>query len=191
MENNAFRSSVKERANFWEKLSSSSSSLSINSEIPFRKKSHKLTETERCKLIWKKPDETTASDTSISTIEATQTVVKNEDIHKSADDILSITNFIPHDGPKKYKSMDHSLDKCTVMSIDERKKMLLKQNYINEMPRKQPLAPFKNDIIKENRKDFIKQSPKIPNEDQHIHDVIVFSSITDRIKKYDSGKYIY
>ncbi|XP_018570480.1 uncharacterized protein PF11_0213 [Anoplophora glabripennis] len=186
MENGVFRNSVKERANFWEKLSSSSSSLSINSEESLKRKTHKLSEIERCKLIWKKPDENTASGTSISTIGENENVDKNEDIRKSADDILSITNFVPRDAPKKHKSMDHSLDKCTMMSIDERKKMLLKQNYEKEISGKQSPVSLRNVSIKENRKSYLNQKPKVINEDQNVDDVMVFSSIVDRIKKYDS-----
>lgn len=182
IENGVFQNSVKERKNFWEKISSSSSSLSLNSEVSWKKKSNKLTETERCKLIWKKPYEVTAS--SMNATEENRNVDKNSDIRKSADDILSITNLVAHDTPKKFKSMDHSLDKCTVMSIDERKRMLLKQDYEKEIPKKH--SPLRNDSISRKKLEMNK-SPEIIYEDQNSEDA-VFSSVVEKIKKYDSGE---
>ncbi|KAJ8922044.1 hypothetical protein NQ315_008685 [Exocentrus adspersus] len=162
--------SVKQRRSFWENLSTSSSSLSVNSEASSRKK---LNEVERCKLIWKKPEETAV---------VSQQLKRDADISKSADDILSMTNVEQHVNQKKYKSVDNSLDTCTAMTIEERKRLLLKHNYEKEVkPKKQPPG-VKYGSIKERAV----ENPVVKTVDENSKGV-VFPSVSDRIRKYHSA----
>ncbi|XP_056642739.1 uncharacterized protein PF3D7_1120600-like isoform X1 [Diorhabda sublineata] len=137
--------SVKDRKDFWENISAKSekSVMSTKSEL------------ERSKLIWKKP-----------TIKE-----NNENIFKSADNILSITGSLVRTNTKKYQSVDDSLDNCTTLSIKERKKLLLKQ--AEEI--------VKITVI--NNVDGIKNSTERKNEKFNVK----FTPIHDKIKRYNSA----
>ncbi|XP_074027731.1 uncharacterized protein isoform X1 [Leptinotarsa decemlineata] len=163
--------SVRDRRNFWENISRSSSSISL---ISMKRVKNKLEEGERCKLIWKKPAE------SITKVEE---VTNNNipEIYKSADDILSMTESLSYQNSKNYKSLDNSLNDEEMLSIDERKKMLLKQNYELERLEREKLRSLKKKSV------MVYDSKNINKVAEAVKVETCFSPIWEKIKKYNSA----
>ncbi|XP_028131508.1 uncharacterized protein MAL13P1.304 isoform X2 [Diabrotica virgifera virgifera] len=166
-------SSVKDKKFFWENVSSRSSSSISNKSLSPNKMKKTFSELERSKLIWKKPDE------SISVKETFKENVTSSGnmLGKSADDILSMTESLAHQHNKKYQSVDDSLNKCTVLSIEERKKMLLKQAYVHEKTNKEKIKQMKKMVYKPDLKDVSQEKVK---------ETVTFSPISEKIKRYNS-----
>lgn len=103
--------SVKERKFFWEQFHPRTASSLSDGSAKERKFHYG---NQRTKSVWGKPEETTRSNL----------VEKTGGIYKSENNILSLESTHYH-SLKKYKSVDDSLDNCTILSIAERKRMLL------------------------------------------------------------------
>ncbi|XP_072385201.1 uncharacterized protein [Diabrotica undecimpunctata] len=166
-------SSVKDKKFFWENVSSRSSSSISNKSLSPNKVKKTLSELERSKLIWKKPDESISAKGPFK-----ENVTSSGNmLGKSADDILSMTESLAYQHSKKYQSVDDSLNKCTVLSIEERKKLLLKQAYEHEKNNKEKIKQMKKIVYNPDVKDVSQEKVK---------ETVTFSPISEKIKRYNS-----
>jgi hypothetical protein len=153
-EENTFRA----KRDYWERLSSRSSSgvsLANSDYSQTRKKSvavknfiNKLSSTEK------------SLDSDVEKI---------KEITKSADDLTTENENDDH----KYESVDTSLDDCTIVPLEERKKQLLKKMCEKEKPTPKKLN-LKINCFKRNN-----------NKSKSEEDDTIFSSISDRIQVFD------
>lgn len=137
---------VKAKKEFWESLSSMSSLSSLHTFSPSpmlpvspKKNPRPLSSLERDRRIWSRPDSN-----EFTPIQNQGAYKHNSESHKSADDILSTNSVYPLRETKNYKSMDNSLDQCSAMSIEERKRLLLKHDYEKEKIEKSWISPSRN-----------------------------------------------
>ncbi|RZC32830.1 claspin -like, partial [Asbolus verrucosus] len=96
---------------------------------------------------------------------------KIEEIAKSVDNLTRI-KYDSLDADRQYKSVDTSLEDCSIVSIEERKKQLLKNFYEQEAH-----TPKKLNI----KMNFFKKNNKPKNETNDT----VFTPISDRIQNFD------
>lgn len=138
--------SVKEKKFFWEQISPrSDSSVSNKSEKGYKK-------TDETNSILEKSDDRLRNNL----------IDKTGGIYKSDNNLLSLENSCDN-SLKKYKSVDDSLDNCTTLSIQERKKMLLKQDYFKDKHEKAEakLKPLKwNNKTVEHQTSMTKENTK-------------------------------
>lgn len=111
-DSNVATMSVKERKFFWEQYYPRSTS-SLSDKSTKERKQHGV---QKVKSVWGIHDESKSN-----------LVEKTGGLYKSESNILSLESTHYH-SLKKYKSVDDSLDNCTILSIADRKKMLLKEN---------------------------------------------------------------
>lgn len=144
--------SVKERKFYWEKFYPRSSS-SLGDEA-VRKHQNKDVD-QRLRALWSKPQETPKPNL----------VERSGGIYKSENNILSLDNFHSH-SLKKYKSVDDSLDNCTVVSLEERKKMLLKTDCFKTVSDKSNIVTkFKKSVpVKESEEDATATVSHVPTD---------------------------
>ncbi|CAG9863670.1 unnamed protein product [Phyllotreta striolata] len=133
--------SFESRKSFWESMSTGSSTSVSTKSLSPRKPENSLNSLERSKLIWKKP----------------------QDIYKSADDVLSLTSTKEH--KIMYNSVEDSLDKCAVMSVEERKRKLLERKFEEEK--------------------FI--SRKVVSKVNYNEGTVFVTPITEKIQRYKSA----
>ncbi|KAG5883615.1 hypothetical protein JTB14_005747 [Gonioctena quinquepunctata] len=172
----SFTNLVREKKSFWEKVSLGSSRSSDYPTLP-KKTTKKLSEYERCRLIWKKPTEIITEPDEVD-------ISRKTDIYRSADDILSMTASMTQQNMKNCKSLDNSLNECEMLTIEERKQMLLKQNYDLEKRERERLKSLKRKSVQlydSLNNDNISKNGKIKSQ---IHKS--FSPIMEKIKKFNS-----
>lgn len=126
------------------------------------------TDLVRSKMIWRKP---------LSNFRPA------ENVYKSADDILSMTTS--HAEYVKCNSVEDSLDKCAVLSIEDRKRLLLKQFYEKENINR---GQQRKRIIIKDEITSADDDEKRKKETVEANQIDCFTSISEKIKKYNSGK---
>ncbi|CAH1108073.1 unnamed protein product [Psylliodes chrysocephalus] len=159
--------SIKDRKSFWENLSSGSSSSSTKSLYP--SKMEDPTDLVRSKMIWRKP---------LSNFRPA------ENVYKSADDILSMATS--HAEYVKCNSVEDSLDKCAVLSIEDRKRLLLKQFYEKENINR---GQQRKRIIIKHEITSADDDEKRKKETVEANQIDCFTSISEKIKKYNSDNF--
>lgn len=131
--------SVRERKFYWEKFYPRSSSSLGNESV----REHKTKDADqRLRALWSKPQETPKPNL----------IEKIGGLYKSENNIVSLNIFQNH-SLKKYKSLDDSLDNCTIVSLQERKKMLLKTDYFKNVSEKSNKSTKSLSSVKDSKED--------------------------------------
>lgn len=152
---------VREKKDFWEQLSSVSSSTTSISH----------SETSSCKSG------------GLKHCNRQKSLITNDEHSKSANDLLSLDLVIPCAKIQKFKSFDNALDNCTRLTIEERKKLLLKQKYEDEKMAKQQ---FRKKSLK--NVNLFRQNEKTINDTCKKEELNVFTPIEEKIRIYDKCK---
>ncbi|CAH1176494.1 unnamed protein product [Phaedon cochleariae] len=167
---------VKEKKTYWENMSNCSSSRSLFPKNTLKK--NKLSEEERNRLIWKKPD----------IPNTTKTMYVENDIYRSADDILAMTESLNHRHSKHFKSVDGRLDEYEMLTIEERKQMLLKQNYEKEkIARERIMRSKKQNVSPQNMKKNDQFQNYLKPRKVSDQDGVFTSPVMEKIRKFDSA----
>lgn len=83
----------------------------------------------------------------------TKSITFKENLCKSSDDLSK--DIMQHQEIKSFKSIDNSLDYCTIFSIEERKQFLLKNEYEKEKMKSRSLKKLNVDNNKYNNTDVL------------------------------------
>lgn len=114
--------SVKEKKNFWEHISPRTTNAN-SSKTPRTQKTKGLQELKPIQIMERKYDN----------LKRRHLSDKTDGIYNSRSNTFSLEHSQSR-ALKKYNSVDDSLDNCTALSIEERKRLLLQQDYFKIQP---------------------------------------------------------